>query len=292
MGDFLGGCLSHFFADDLAAILAGSIGMKYSNQCLELERKLQLFFDNLEFYSTLTAQPINYSKTEGLWSARAIGHPKFEIPAGQNKTKWVKEFKYLGYWITPKLGFGTMISRCYLKIRQRVGMINCIRFEGSTSAPLRRALFLSYVLPIFTWLFPLFPLFTTKQQQDLDHFYYTCLKRVLRCRYWADPLFAYLSNEKSLEDRCLNYWNKYLQTMAESTDGELILEQANLNVHRETWLHKEVSVSGVFRSKRFVEHSSTLERCLRWCSSITSRESIPDYSIDEIMLLADFPDSF
>jgi hypothetical protein len=66
MGDFLGYCLSHFFADDLAAILAGSISMKYTAQSLDLENKLQLFFENLEFYSTLTAQPINCSKTQGL----------------------------------------------------------------------------------------------------------------------------------------------------------------------------------------------------------------------------------
>jgi hypothetical protein len=148
------------------------------------------------------------------------------------------------------------------------------------------------VLPIFTWLFPLFPLFTSKQQKDLNHFFYTCLKRVFRCRYWADHFFAYLSNEKSLDDRCLNYWNKFFLTMAESTDGELILEQACLNVHRETWLQKENRVTGVFRSKRFVEHSSILEKCLSWCSSITPQDSIPDYSIDEIMVLTDFPDSF
>ena len=49
MGEFLGFCLSHFFADDLAAVLAASIGMKYSTQCLDLEKKLNLFFDNLLF---------------------------------------------------------------------------------------------------------------------------------------------------------------------------------------------------------------------------------------------------
>ena len=30
--------------------------------------------------SNLTIQPINYSKTEAVWSARAIGPPKIEIP--------------------------------------------------------------------------------------------------------------------------------------------------------------------------------------------------------------------
>ena len=91
MGEFLGFCLSHFFADDLAAVLAGSIGMKYSTQCLDLEKKLNLFFDNLLFYSTLTSQPINFSKTVSLWSTRAIGSPKFEISAGDNKIRWVKK---------------------------------------------------------------------------------------------------------------------------------------------------------------------------------------------------------
>jgi len=192
MGDFLGFCMSHFFADDLVAILAGSIGMKFTAQCLDLERKLQLFFENLELYSILTSQPINYAKTEGLWSARAIGPPKFDISAGDNKIQWTNQFKYLGYWFTPKLGFGTFISKCMLKIRQRIGMINSIRTYGSTSPSLRKALFHSFVLPLFTWMFPLFPLFSDKQQQELTHFYYTCWKRVLRCHHWSDLFFLYL----------------------------------------------------------------------------------------------------
>ncbi|CAF4754582.1 unnamed protein product, partial [Rotaria sp. Silwood2] len=104
MSEFLSCCLSYSFADGLAAVLAGSIGMKYSNQCIELERKLQLVFEHLEFYSALTVQSINYAKTEALWSARAIGNSKFEILFDGNKIPWVNKFKYLGYWITPKLG--------------------------------------------------------------------------------------------------------------------------------------------------------------------------------------------
>ncbi|CAF4438722.1 unnamed protein product, partial [Rotaria magnacalcarata] len=168
MGDFLGFCMSHFFADDLAAVLAGSIGMKFSSQCLDLERKLQLFFENLEFYSILTSQPINYAKTEGIWFARAIGPPKIDISAGENKIRWTNNLKYLGYWITPKLGFGTFTNKSMLKIRQRIGMINRIRIAGPTSPTLRKALFHSFVLPLFTWIFPLFPLFTDKQQQGLN----------------------------------------------------------------------------------------------------------------------------
>ncbi|CAF1393562.1 unnamed protein product [Didymodactylos carnosus] len=128
MPDFLSWCSSHFFADDLTAILAGQIGVKYTQQCLDLEKKLKLFFDQLEYYSRLTVQPINYSKTEGIWSARAIGSAPFEIESGENKINWIKEFKYLGYWISSKLGWGNMIKRSMLKIRQRLAMITHLDF--------------------------------------------------------------------------------------------------------------------------------------------------------------------
>jgi hypothetical protein len=36
------------------------------------------FLDRLEFYSLLADQPSNHSKTEALFSARAVGYPKFD----------------------------------------------------------------------------------------------------------------------------------------------------------------------------------------------------------------------
>ena len=111
MPDFLAWCSSHFFADDLAAVLAGQMGIKYSKQCLDLEKKIKVFLDNLDYYCLLSVQPINYEKTEGLWSARAIGAAPFEIEREENIIKWCKEFKYLGYWISPKLGWENMIKK-------------------------------------------------------------------------------------------------------------------------------------------------------------------------------------
>ncbi|CAF1002952.1 unnamed protein product [Didymodactylos carnosus] len=110
MDIFLGFCLSHF--DDLAAILAGSIGMEYTSQCLDLEHKLQLFFDRLEYYCCLAVQPINYDKTQALFSARAIGYPNIELKCGENDILWTKVVKYLGYIITPTLGFEKCTSWC------------------------------------------------------------------------------------------------------------------------------------------------------------------------------------
>ena len=72
----------------------------------------------------------------------------------------------------------------------------------------------------------------------------------------------YTYNELTLEDRCLKYWNKYLIALSNSMDGKVSLEQANLDVFRETWLRKETSISGVFRSERYVNHTSLLAKCL------------------------------
>ncbi|CAF4095664.1 unnamed protein product [Rotaria magnacalcarata] len=75
MADFIPGAMSFFFADDLAAVLAGQIGLKFAEQCVDLERILQTFFKQLEFYSILAVQPINYAKTQIMFSARAVCYP-------------------------------------------------------------------------------------------------------------------------------------------------------------------------------------------------------------------------
>ena len=151
---------------------------------------------------------------------------------------------------------------------------------------------MSYVLPLFVWLFPLFPLFTVSQQQDLNHFYFTCLRRVLHCLHWRDNFFAFVLNEKTLEDRCRLYWDKYFVAWSESIDGRLIFEQANFNVFREIWLRKEHSIKGLRRSKRFVHHSSLLTKCASWCASIASNMSTLNYDIEDVLVLSEFPESF
>ncbi|CAF3368748.1 unnamed protein product, partial [Rotaria socialis] len=104
----LSGCINHFFADDLAGIMAGQLGINYSSQCLDLEKRIKVFLDNLDYYSCLTDQPINFNKTKAMFSARAIGHPKFVINFRQDTMdiiEWTSEYKYLGYIISPKLGW-------------------------------------------------------------------------------------------------------------------------------------------------------------------------------------------
>ena len=290
--EFLSWSTSHLFADDLAAIVSAQIGIQYTEQCLDLQKRLRLFLDQLEYYCLLTVQPINFNKTEGLWSTRAVGSLPFDIEIGGNQLKWAKEFKYLGYVITPKLGWGQLIHRSMLKIRQRLVLINSFRFFGKTSAVLRRTLFSSYVLPLFTWLYPVLPLFSDRQCAQISHFYFTCLKRILFCLGWNDSLFAYVFDEMSLTDRCIRYWDNYLIALSSSIDGEMLLDRATLSFIRQSWVEGYFSIKGLRVSQRYVENKSVLERCMKWISSHPYPSSVPDYDMEELHLLRIFPDSF
>ena len=295
MDNFIQKCSAFYFADDLAAVMAGHIGIRYLGQCLDLEKKLKVFFDYLEYYSLLAAQPINYEKTEAFWSARAWGvheGPKFNIWCGDHQIKWCSAFKYLGYWISPKLGWSTMISKTVLKIRQRIGMINSCRIYGTSSRELRRVLFSTYVLPFFTWLFAIFPLFSPCQRRYLSHFYLNCLKRVMHSQQWPEPLFMIAFNELSLENRCTRYWNKYLQAIADSKDGELLMEPLIVNTHRKNWLEGTHSVRWLRRSERFSEHETVVQKILEWIEDNPLPDTIPHIPADDIELLKAFPETF
>ena len=111
-----------------------------------------------------------------MWSARAVGSAPFDLVCGSMSLSWVKNFKYVGYWIGPKLGRGVLIKRSMAKIRQRMAALRSFRFRGLSSRALRRALFSSYVLPLFAWLMVIYPLFTEKQRNDLDHLYVSCFE--------------------------------------------------------------------------------------------------------------------
>ena len=53
MSNFIPMAMCFFFADDLAAVMAGHIGITFTEQFIDLERRLQSFLEHLEFYSIL-----------------------------------------------------------------------------------------------------------------------------------------------------------------------------------------------------------------------------------------------
>ena len=294
MADFIPGAMSFFFADDLAAVIAGRMGVKFTQQCIDLERRLKTFGEQLEYYASLTVQPINYIKTQIMFTARAVCYPNPmpQLCCGGQQTEWVSEFKYLGYWLTTKLGWGNMISKARIKTRQRTAMINTFSVGGASSLKLRRILFSTFVLPHFTWLFGLFPLFTHTQRMELNHLYYTLLKRVYHRQCWQDFIFALLHNEKPLDDLCYKYWEKYLKALSRSEDGFLLLEQSSINAHRSLWQDGSKRIRCLHRSKRFVIHIDVLGKVLKWMASHGTSDSIVAYDEEELSRFAQFSDSF
>ena len=294
MADFIPAAMSFFFADDLAAVLAGQISTSFTNQCVDLERRLQTFLEQLEFYAVLAVQPINYVKTQALFSARAVSYPNPmpQLNCGDHSLEWVSAFKYLGYWLTLKLGWGNMIGKTRLKTRQRTALVNSFRSSGTSSTHLRRVLFSTFVLPHFTWLFSLYPLFTDVQQAELDHQYFTLLKRLYRCTSWDDLIFSSTYKEKALSDLCLQYWERYLKALSRTKDGFLLLEQATLNTHRSDWLENNQRVGCMHRSKRFVPHVDVLGQVMWWMAKHGPSDSVvlPDENDSLCFLL--FPETF
>ncbi len=129
-------------------------------------------------------------------------NPMPVLKCGGHVIEWVKSYKYLGYQITTKIDWGQVISCTQIKIRRQITMVNSVRFGGSTSSTLRHVLFSIFVLTFFTCLYALLPLFTDVQRTNLDHFYYTQLKRIYHCFFWNDLLFALAFDEHSLDDLC------------------------------------------------------------------------------------------
>ena len=130
------------------------------------------------------------------------------------------------------------------------------------------------------------------KQGTLCHFYITCLKRISFCLGWSDYFFAHVFDELSLEDRCARYWSKYLVSLADSVDGEMLFEWAYLNEFRHSWAQREFSIRCLRVSKRYVENISILEKCVKWTSANSPIVSTPHYEMEEIELLQNFPDSF
>jgi hypothetical protein len=88
----------------------------------------------------------------GKFSARAIGYPKFDIHFNygtKEKINWVPKYKYLGYLISAKLGWGKFVKCMTTKVRQRISLIKSFKMYGCSSPYLRKTLFSSFVLPIF-----------------------------------------------------------------------------------------------------------------------------------------------
>jgi hypothetical protein len=127
-----------------------------------------------------------------MYSARAIGSPNFNITFESSDDEcitWKQEYKYLGYIISSRLRWGKLLKNTESKVRKRIALIKSFKLFGCSSPSLRKSLFCSHVLPLFSWIYPVYPLFTRKQQEDLSRFYYSSLRRTLCCHEWNESFF-------------------------------------------------------------------------------------------------------
>jgi hypothetical protein len=158
------------------------------------------------------------------------------------------------------------------KIRQRISSINSFRVSSLPCPQLRRALFSSYVLPPFAWIYPLYPFFTDNRRSDLSHFYYTCSV------YTGMKTFSHTHLNKSL-------WKVgVLSIVVDSIDGELLSEKNIIWINLESLGPVESSLWSVWEDLR-----DLLLSCIS--SAITSI-SISYYAMKEVLVLQDFPETF
>ena len=99
-------------------------------------------------------QSINFEKTLATWSTKAIDYPNpiLVLKCRDYIVKCTKKHKYLGYWITNKLGWSLPIDKAAMKIRQSAALAALIRFAGLSSWPAHHTLFtllISLLLLVF-----------------------------------------------------------------------------------------------------------------------------------------------
>ena len=170
--------------------------------------------------------------------------------------------------------------------------MNSFRFSGTSSTQLRRVLFFIFVLPQFTWLFAIFLLFTDTQRMDLSQLYFTLLKRIYHCQYREDLLFSSIYNEKTLDDYCYRYWERYLNSISKTRDGYLLFEQFELNPHRSKWQCSENPIRCLHKSKRFAEHMDVLGQATKWMVAHGTKDSVIECNTDKLLCFACFPETF
>jgi len=227
-----------------------------------------------------------------MFTARAINSPKIDIKMGEVNIERVNEYRYLGYHLTSKLGWGKMISIYKTKIRDRMRIVRSCRFWGSTSVTLRKVLFNTFVRPLFTWLCCLVPLTTQCQQEELSRYYFTCAKRTSGVYQWNDLHFYQVNNEERFDSFCSRYWKKYSKCLRTSEDGILLYELASWNIFRKLWLEKAISIKCMYRSKRYIPFETVLGKALHWLTANETADCAPVIPPAHLLLLAEFPESF
>ncbi|CAF5208268.1 unnamed protein product, partial [Rotaria magnacalcarata] len=121
MSDAFPMAISFLFADDVAATMAGQIGIKYTDQCIDLEKKTGFVFQSSAILLGFVVRAVSYP------------NPMPILKCGEHIISWTNQFKYLGYWISTKLGWSLLVNYTLLKVRQRTTLVNIRKYAGVPS---------------------------------------------------------------------------------------------------------------------------------------------------------------
>lgn len=216
----------HMFADDLAIVIPGSLENKFSLNISEIQERAKIVMKQLEKFSNELILPVNVNKTKALLVHNVVSPPHPTIVYGDQMIEYVKIFRYLGVYISTKLGWGQFISERLKKIRNIYNALNIIfRSIPLSSTTLRRKIFLAYALPHFCWLFCTWFHYTDNQRKLIEHVYCTGIRIVYALKGWDDITTLILTREKNLLDYLYGYWYR-LSKHLESAPDALSFQQS------------------------------------------------------------------
>lgn len=214
------GLAVHMFADDLAIVLVGSLEKRFSMNIVELENRAKDVMQQLEKFSNNSLLPVNVNKTKALL-VHSVVSPSFpKIYYKNQNVEYVNSFKYLGVYISTKLGWGTFISERLRKIRKIYKALRMIlRTIPLNLISIRRRIFLAFALPHFCWLFCAWFYFTENQKRLIEHTFCSGLRIVYLIKGWDDVTTMIVSREKSLSDYIYSYWCRFSLHLEKAADA-------------------------------------------------------------------------
>ena len=163
---------------------------------------------------------MNIAKTKALLVHSVVSPPIPNIKYKNQKIEHVKSFKYLGVYISTKLGWGRYIQERIRQIRKIYKGLRTLFCTISTDhTEIRRKLFLAYALPHFCWLFCAWFYFTENQKRTIDHVFCSGLRLVYSLHGWDDLTTMVLCREKTLQDYVFVYWSRLSLHLEKAADA-------------------------------------------------------------------------
>lgn len=192
--------INHLFADDLLGVISSQIGLNTlrnaSNLNITLCCRIKRFILKNQLQCFRFEQSVCQSWTSILMIF--IRQLLNESPISF----------YLGYTVSSTLGWGKLLKLSANKIVCTIWTYHSV------------ALFSSFVIRLFTWLYSIFSP-TTKKQNTMTFtiFYSTRLRWVLLYLHWNKNMFSFALDEKLLDDIDALYTEQRFISVCDPVDG-------------------------------------------------------------------------